>query len=140
MRTGKISPHATIGYEGNGPTVLAGDITSDPATKANLPNLFTYAVGADATVFNKIGLSADFIGGSLLHGSKIQTTTFKDFGGNTHNDISTSFATINLESIAVGGKYNPFGNFLITINGLFRLNDAGLHAKPVPLIGLSYTF
>jgi hypothetical protein len=140
MRTGKISPRATLGFQGNGPTVLAGDVTSDPPTKEHLPNLFTYTVGADATVFNKIGLSADFIGGSLLHGSRIKTTTFKDFGGNTHNDISTSFATINLESIAVGAKYNPFGNLLITVNGLFRLNDAGLHARPVPLFGLSYMF
>jgi hypothetical protein len=140
MRAGKISPHATLGYQGNGDTVLAGDVTSDPVTKRHLPNLFSYTAGADATISNKIGLTADFIGGSLLHASKITTTTFKDFGGNTHNDISTSFDTINLASASIGAKYNPFGNFLITVNGLFRLNDAGLHSKPVPLFGLSYMF
>jgi len=140
IKAGKISPHASIGFQGNGSTLLAGDVTSQPVTKEHLPNLFTYSVGADASVSNKIGLSADFIGGSLLHGSKISTSTFKDFGGNTHADIVTSFDTINLASVAVGVKLNPFGNFLITANGLFRVNDAGLHSKAAPLFGLSYTF
>jgi hypothetical protein len=140
MRLGRVNPHATLGFEGNGSTVLAGDVTSNPVTKEHLPNLFTYTVGADGSIADKIGLSADFIGGSLLHASKIKTITIADFRGNPHNDISTAFATINLASIAVGAKYNPFGNVLITINGLFRLNDAGLHSKPVPLFGLSYMF
>jgi Putative MetA-pathway of phenol degradation len=139
-RVGRISPNASIGIQGNGSTVLAGDVTSQPVTKEHLPNLLTYSVGAGASVSKKIGLSADFIGGTLLHGTKITTSTFKDFGGNTHADIVTSFDTINLASIAAGIKFNPIGDFLITANGLFRLNDAGLHSKPVPLFGLSYTF
>ena len=35
---------------------------------------------------------------------------------------------------------NPVGKPLITANVLFRVNDAGLHSKPVPLIGVSYSF
>lgn len=139
-RAGRISPRATIGFQGNGPTVLAGDVTSQPVTKGYLPNLLTYSVGADVSVAKKVSLSSDFIGGSLLHGTKISTTTFTDFGGNTHADITTSFATVNLASISAGIKVNPLKNFLVTANGLFRLNDAGLHATAVPLVGLSYTF
>jgi hypothetical protein len=139
-RVGKISPHASIGIQGNGSTVLAGDVTSQPVTKEHLPNLLTYSVGADASASKKIGLSADFIGGTLLHGSKITTSTFIDFRGDAHANIVTSFANINLASIAAGIKFNPLGSFLITANGLFRLNDAGLHSRPVPLFGLSYTF
>jgi hypothetical protein len=35
---------------------------------------------------------------------------------------------------------NPIGKLLITANVLFRVNDDGLHYKPAPLVGVSYTF
>jgi len=57
-----------------------------------------------------------------------------------HPDIALSSATINQDSVAIGGKVSPVGKLLITANILFRVNNAGLHYKPVPLIGLSYTF
>jgi hypothetical protein len=63
-----------------------------------------------------------------------------DFTGALHPDITVSSATINQESVAIGGKVSPVGRLLITANILVRVNDAGLHYKPVPLIGLSYTF
>src|SRR5215813_13609792 len=41
---------------------------------------------------------------------------------------------------SLGGKVNPVGRMLMIANVIFQTNQAGLHAKPVPLIGLSYTF
>jgi hypothetical protein len=40
---------------------------------------------------------------------------------------------------AAGGKYSPHGN-LLTGNVQFKLDDGGLRAKVVPLVGISYTF
>ena len=135
---GRISPHATFGYQRNGDSVLAGDITTD--TRSHLPDIITYSAGADAGVTHRVTLSADFLGQSLVDAKKIASSTFTDAAGAAHSNIVTSTATINQASIAVGGKVNPVGRLLITANVLFRVNDAGLHSKPVPLIGVSYTF
>jgi hypothetical protein len=45
-----------------------------------------------------------------------------------------------MEDISLGLKYSPFGNFLVTGNLLVKLNDAGLRATVVPLVGISYSF
>lgn len=135
---GRIAPHASFGYQINGNSVLAGDITRN--LKAHLANVITYDGGADFGVTRRFGLSADFIGLALLNQTKITQTTFTDFGGATHPDIIATKETSNQGSVAIGGKVNPFARLLITANVLIRLNDAGLHAKPVPLVGLSYTF
>jgi hypothetical protein len=41
---------------------------------------------------------------------------------------------------SVGFKINPFGNFLITVNGLFSLNDEGLQDRFSPLVAVDYSF
>jgi hypothetical protein len=42
--------------------------------------------------------------------------------------------------VAVGGKFNVVGRLILSADVLFRVNDAGLHSKPVPLVGISYNF
>jgi hypothetical protein len=134
----RISPHATFGYQINGKSILAGDVTTN--TRAFLPDVITYSVGADVGVTHRLTVSGDFLGQTLPDANTISSTTFTDFGGNTHPNITAGTSTINQQSIAVGGKVNPVGKLLLTGNVLFRLNDAGLHSKPVPLAGISYTF
>jgi Putative MetA-pathway of phenol degradation len=136
----RVSPHVSAGFEGNGNSILAGSVTTQPVTKAPLPDVFTYSAGADAGVVRWLGVSADYIGTSLLNASRIQTSTYTDFVGNTHQNIDTFVSTVNQASISAGAKIRPVARLLITGNVLFRLNDAGLHFKPSPLIGVSYTF
>lgn len=135
---GRISPHASFGYQRNGDSVLAGDVTTD--TSSHLPDIVSYSAGADAGITHRVTLSADFLAQSLVNAKKISASTFTDASGAMHPNIVTSTATINQANIAVGGKINPVGKLLITANVLFRVNDAGLHSKPVPLVGVSYTF
>jgi hypothetical protein len=45
-----------------------------------------------------------------------------------------------LLNLAVGGKFNLGGNFLLNANVLFALSDAGVIAKVTPVIGFDYTF
>ena len=136
---GRVSPHANVGLQVNGNSILAGDVTTD--TKAQLPNVISYAAGADIGVVRRLSISADFLGQALQNEKKIfQAAPVPDFAGGLHPDIAVSTATINQESVAFGGKISPFGRLLITANILIRVNDAGLHYKPAPLIGLSYTF
>jgi len=41
---------------------------------------------------------------------------------------------------SVGLKINPFGNLLVTVNGLFTLDHKGLQDKFTPLVGIDYSF
>ncbi len=136
----RVSPHASAGFEGNGNSVLAGTVTSQPVTKAQLPNVFSYSAGADASIRRWVGVSADYIGTSLLNASRIENSTYTDYQGAPHANVSTFTSTVNQANISLGAKVRPVARLLITGNVLFRLNDAGLHFKPSPLIGVSYVF
>jgi hypothetical protein len=136
----RVSPHASAGFEGNGNSVLAGTVTSQPVTKAQLPNVFTYSGGADASIRRWVGISADYIGTSLLNASRIENSTYVDYSGHSQANVSTFTSTVNQANISLGAKVRPMARLLVTGNVLFRLNDAGLHFKPSPLIGVSYVF
>jgi Putative MetA-pathway of phenol degradation len=138
--SGRVSPHASVGFQGNGDSVLAGDITTQPATKGHLPDLFTYSAGVDAGIARRLSVSFDFLGQSIRDAAKIASSTFTDLVGDTHNNITTTKATVNQASVAGGFKANLVGQLLFTANVLYQVNHAGLHSKPIPLVGLSYTF
>ncbi len=138
--SGRVSPHASAGVEVNGNSVLAGTVTSQPVTTGQLPNVFSYSAGADASVARWLGLSADYIGTSLLNAARLETSTFPDVQGINHPTVTTFVSTINQANISAGAKLRPFARLLVTGNVLFRLNSEGLHFKPSPLIGVSYTF
>jgi hypothetical protein len=40
----------------------------------------------------------------------------------------------------VGLKLNAGGNLLVDLNGIFKLDNAGLRAKFTPLFGVEYSF
>jgi len=42
--------------------------------------------------------------------------------------------------VSVGLKANPVGHLLVSLNALVKLNDGGVRARVVPLVGLSYSF
>jgi hypothetical protein len=140
--SGRFSPHASVGYQINGNSVLGGDISS--YTAARLPDVGTYSAGADYGISTRLSLTADFLGQTLRNAQKIAvtapTTLTADNSTIPNAGLKTSTGTTNLASVAVGGKFNPFGKLLVTANVLFRVNDAGLHSKPVPLGSISYTF
>jgi hypothetical protein len=136
--TARVSPHATVGYLWNGQSILAGNITA--GTTAHLPDVVTYSAGADAGLTRRLTLNVDFIGQSLRKATEISPSTYVDFSGVSHPNISTSTRTINQANVAVGGKFNVVGRLILSADVLFRVNDAGLHSKPVPLVGISYNF
>lgn len=54
--------------------------------------------------------------------------------------LVTSPGNVNTLLGSVGLKINPFGNFLLTLNGLFPLNSEGLQDGFTPLVGIDYSF
>jgi hypothetical protein len=137
----RISPHANIGYEFNGSSILAGN--PDNGTKARLPDQLFYSGGVDAGVTRRLTLAADLLGQRFYAAPGVTQGPWVDVLGVSHPDVAQTFSirrSFNTNDLALGAKYSPFGNWLVTGNVQIKLDDGGLRAKVVPLVGLSYTF
>jgi hypothetical protein len=137
----RLSPHANIGYEFNGNSILAGNPLK--GTTGRLPDQLFYSGGVDAGVTKKLTLAADLLGQRFYHAPGVKLGAWEDVLKVSHPDILNTipiYRSFNTNDLALGGKYSPFGNWLVTGNVQIKLDDGGLRAKVVPLIGLSYTF
>lgn len=54
--------------------------------------------------------------------------------------VTITSRSINLTNASLGAKVNPFGRVVLIGNLAWRVNNAGLRARLVPLVGASYTF
>lgn len=134
-----FSPHATVGYEWNGDSTLAGDPVA--GTKGKLPNQVTFSGGVAVAVTGNLTLAADVLGRRIIDGRRLVPKTFTSIDGRTtFPDISFVVNSENEFSGAVGFKFNPRGRLLIDANVLFGLNDHGLRDTLTPLVGIEYGF
>jgi hypothetical protein len=151
MQFGRISPHGSISFQGNGDSLLAADITAPNVQKAHLPDVIIYTGGLDAMITHRFGAAVDFLGQTLLSGPRVAVSTYPgyvdaDFPStpgftiDPQPDIRTFTSTFTIASVAPGIKLVPVNNLTITASALFRINDAGLHARPAPMLGMSYSF
>ncbi|MBZ5582087.1 MAG: transporter [Acidobacteriia bacterium] len=160
LREGKWAPHVNIGYQINGSSILAGNFagynagsTTSPLapTKGHLPNDLFYTLGTDVGVARRLTLSFDFLGQSvygapiLVQGAPftpLQPEITPQAVAATPPYATTSVRTGNFSVLmgSAGLKAQLGRNLLLTLNGLFQLNDDGLRSKFVPMAGLSYTF
>ncbi len=140
FQLGPVAPHFGVGYQWNGATVLAGDIATNQ--KGDLPNEFSYNVGADASVNQRLTVVFDVLGRYSTNSPQLRSTTFTTQGASPtlYPDITFNLGTLNVVNGAVGIKVNVVSALLITFNTQFRLNDAGLRTKLTPLIGVEYGF
>src|SRR5215469_6071044 len=137
----RISPHANLGYEFNGSSILAGNAVK--GTKGRLPDQLFYSAGVDAGVTKKLTLAVDLLGQRFYEAPGLRIGAWEDVLKNLHPDVAQTIPihrSFNTDDLALGGKYSPFGNWLVTGNVQIKLDDGGLRAKVVPLIGVSYTF
>jgi len=147
----RVSPHAVVGYEVNGSSLVAGDPTT--GTKERLPSELTYGVGADTWLTKRISAAFDLIGQEVFQTTRSSVGTFTEPAPCTDSSC-TSFASpnqdqalllrsasYNVTSASIGGKVRPLSRLLLTGNILIQLNgNSGLRARYVPLFGASYTF
>jgi len=131
----RVAPHADLGYQWNGNSDIAG--IDGPGTKGKLPNNLFYVAGADAKAAKWLTLSGEYLGQHVFDALReaIQVQSNTSFAG-----IYTSPGSFNSNFATVGGKVNPAGKLLVTLNEFFKLDQTGLHNKPAPLVGISYTF
>jgi hypothetical protein len=136
----RFAPHANIGYQWNGDSVLAGDVST--GTKAALPREVLYAIGTDVGINEYFSLAFDILGEDVLNSSRLVSSTFPAGGGSTavFKDIQFAKQSFNMTNGAIGFKLNPGGRFLTTFNLLLKMNNAGLRDKVAPLFGIEYNF
>jgi len=156
----RVSAHVNAGYEWNGSTFLAGDITplTGAPTKNNLPGQFVYSAGAEIGIIKRLSVAFDFLGQEFFNAPRIKAVSFPELGqclsapkvSTCNNNFGPDGATVDpnvqqfkasyaTEDVAAGLRFRLFGHFLLTGNVLFKVNDAGLRSKYVPLVGITYS-
>ncbi len=163
-RRARFSPHVNAGFEVNGSSRIAGDIST--GTKERLPSQFTYAAGADVWLTKRITAAFDFVGQQVFEARRLIRKDITELGACAPNqdtppdplnptcpvgsgpanmgpadpNLSQTTGTFNVSNFSVGAKLRPFSNLVITANVLIKMNNAGLRGEPVPLVSAAYTF
>jgi len=157
----RLSPHANFGFQWNGQSILAGDVTgtivgenssgqatiqNGPAISHNLPREVLYSFGADYGATRKLTLAADYLGQTVFDAPGIAADTFitqNIAGGTGPIPIPMIKATVGylyLNTASLGFKYELLNNLLLTANLLVKLDNNGLRQNVTPLVALSYAF
>lgn len=135
--------------------------TPSAFTKGHLPNQFLYSGGLDAVIVRKrLAGTLDLIGQRVFNARRA-TVTAQSFLGDCASDgaapgsanycttpagnvtdaaLSPTKGSFNIENAAVGAKLRVTDKFVIFGNALIKLNEGGLRANVVPLVGASFSF
>jgi hypothetical protein len=131
-RSGRFSPHVNVAYQWNGNSLLAGPVAG---TKGNLPDILSYAVGADWAAVKNLTVSGDYLGEHVIDASRLAKVTTLNLPNTT-----SALGTFDTSRGAIGFKWKPMRELLVSGNLLFKFDHNGLHHTTVPLIGISYTW
>jgi hypothetical protein len=133
---GRITPNVNLAYQWNGSSILNNN--------QNLPGSFLYSGGVDFRVTHNFTLVGEFLGQYVFNGPRLTTkplnivpTGFTYPVGSVTGAITQNYAMDNLGG---GVKYSPTKHIFLSANVLFKMDDAGLRAKVIPLAGASYRF
>lgn len=139
-RRGRIAPHVNAGYEWNGSSHLATDLSGEH----HLPGYFSYTAGADVGVTKRLTLVADLVGQHFFDSPQVSTPRNVSAPVNNQPVVFSSIllasGAYGVNNLGVGMKANPARKLLVTANALIKLDDGGVRARVVPLVGVSYSF
>ena len=134
-----FSPHVNFGYLWNGSSILAGDPVTEQS--ADLPDQFTYIVGAEFGVSSRLTFAFDVLGQHVTDSPRLVRQDFRAQDGvSVFPDISFRNESFGETNAAVGLKLGLLENLLLDLNLLFQLDDNGLRDKVTPLFGAEYAF
>ena len=138
-RTGRITPNINVGYQWNGKSALFTDATT--GAEQNLPSAFLYSGGADFRVTRWLTMNGEFVGQAVINGPKftLKSTPIPNSTSQLRT-LDPSTETYMMNNAGGGFKIRPFKGLTISASALFKLDDAGLRAKVMPLAGISYQF
>lgn len=163
---GRVSPHVNFGYTFSHGEASAEAASVDnpvaefgaPAAGVNqnpldltFPDEINYTFGVSVAPLPKLTLGFDVRGRTIRDVPRFETenTTYVNRGPGALPSASytesNEFVDVSRGSLSqilgvIGGKVNLGGTFLLNITVLVPMNDAGLKAKPTPVIGFDYVF
>ena len=131
--------------------LLAGDPTGAMPATASLAPAWLYSGGVDYRVAKRLTLAADLIGQLVVSANRLslgsynllpqisgsQTPTAANKG--PVQSVRPVTGSYNSDAIAVGGKVRLYHELVLTANATIRVDDGGLRANVVPLVGLSWS-
>jgi hypothetical protein len=139
-RRGRVAPHLNVGYQWNADSVLAADENGNQ----HLPGYFGYVAGADIGLSKRLTVVADLVGEHFFDAPQISSPETVSATVNNQPTPFSSVVRVNgsyeVNNLSVGLKVNPVGHLLVSANALVKLNEGGVRARAVPLVGLSYSF
>jgi hypothetical protein len=138
---GLFAPHANVAYQWNGESSLAGDVRV--AGKEDLPDQFTYVVGADVLMTQHLSVIFDLFGHRVIDSPRLvsRTSTRTGVAGSvTLNDITFATESYWTSSGGFGLKANLAPRLLVAFNLTFAITDGGLTDRLAPLVGMEWTF
>lgn len=132
---GKLAPHANVGYEfWSKPVVLDG--IGDVFARDQIH----YAFGLEVDAHPQATVLLDIVGRRLRHGGQSEFVR-TPVGPNTFIDFLTPVAkSLDVVAIVPGVKWNVEGNVLLTVNMLTSLQNRGLRANVIPVVGVEWAF
>jgi hypothetical protein len=136
-RGGTLSPHVNVGYQWNGDSLLGSNVAG---AKDKLPDDFFYSAGVDWAAVSRVTIAVDYLGDYVSDQFRLLRVSTTTSPGVTVPDVAVVKGSFNAAKGAIGVKYNPAKNLLISGNLLLRFDRNGLRSNPVPLVGVSYTF
>lgn len=143
MTQGPFSPHVNLGY-----TFSSGGSSDPLSVSPNVPDEFSYAVGFDTALHQRLTFSADVLGRNLRDLGRLVPTGRQfpfvtqdgSFGTSRFEEFTRRPGDLNLLVGAAGVRYNPRGNLLISAQVLVPITSAGLRDRFTPVIGIDYSF
>jgi hypothetical protein len=132
---GKFSPHLNVGYQWNGESFMASEFQGQ---KRRIPAQGFYAAGFDVAVSPNVTFAGDFLHQMVIKGQR--SLLGPPPGPETAPSIIFIDQTRHEYNGSAGLKVQFKSGLFITGNMLFRLNNAGLRARAIPLVGVSYMF
>jgi hypothetical protein len=138
---GRLAPHANVSYQWNGESALAGDVRS--GGKADLPDQFGYALGAEVLVAERLSVVFDVFGQRVVDSPRLLSrisTRSGAAGSVTLDDILFTTESYWTSAGGLGLKGNLAQRLLVTFNLRFSIASGGLTDRLSPLLGMEWAF
>ncbi len=146
LRLGAFSPHVNLSYAAS----------SKPSGRDRAPDEIGYTLGFDLAAGPRLTIAVDLLGRDLRNSTRVSVDS-NTYVANANGSfspatppvlVSATFSSLSVKTVShvntltgsLGLKFNPVGNLLLTLNGLFAVNKQSLVDTFTPLIGVDYSF
>jgi hypothetical protein len=98
-----------------------------------------YSGGVDIQATKRISLAAELLGQAVINGPRLFQTT-ANAAATSLPTVGATSSTYSMHNASFGMKLNPFKGLVLSGSALVKLDDAGLRANVVPMVGIAYRF